>query len=461
MAGQIVPQEPPIGQDWEEELYQEGCARMREEARHRLQEMEDWLYQQAPSDWKVVGFRERTMVCRFGPVTVSRRLYRDGEGRFHFLLDEHLGWESHRAATPSLQEAALHLTAMTSFREAAQALEKMTAGVLSPSTLHRLVQKVAEKAVAQEREEVEACFGRGEEPERGEWVVPRLFLEADGVSVHLQRQEQRYGEVRVAIGYEGWERLPQAQERYRLIGKRVYCQGDEQIDFWEGVILALGRRWDWSRISLVVINGDGAKWIDEGVKNFERAIRQLDGFHLARSCYQAGGEQGAVLYEAIRKGNWGQAREVLGRLRPNKEGGRARAWVARVIEEKRGADWHIQAGLGMEEERGMGTIEGNEAQLLSRRLGGKGMSWGIQGARAMAKVRELLANGESNRWCGRRTAYTSARAKPTVPVRAGGRKRNDPGEWLQVKVPALYGPEASRPWVETLRQLIYPPDLLN
>ena len=86
------------------------------------------------------------------------------------------------------------------------------------------------------------------------------------------------------------------------MGKRVYCQGDEGIDFWEGVTLAFGRRWDWGRIPLVVINGDGAKWIDEGVKAFERAIRQLDGFHLARSCRQAGGEKGANLYEAIRKG---------------------------------------------------------------------------------------------------------------------------------------------------------------
>jgi len=200
MAGSIVPQEPPIGQNWEEELYQKGCAQMREEARQLLQEMDEWLHQQAPSDWKVVGLRERTVICRFGPVTISRRLYQDAEGEYHFFLDEHLGWEAYQAATPSLQEAALRLTAATSFREAAKTLEEVTAGVLSPPTLRRLVQRTAEKAVAQEREEVEACFGRGEEPERGKRVVPRVFLEADGVLVRLQRQEERYGEVRAAIG---------------------------------------------------------------------------------------------------------------------------------------------------------------------------------------------------------------------------------------------------------------------
>jgi hypothetical protein len=127
-------------------------------------------------------------------------------------------------------------------------------------------------------------------------VVPRLFLEADGLYVRLQREKQKHRELKMAIGYEGWERLPQARERYRLVGKRVYCQGSEEIDFWEGAILALGRQWDWSRIPLVVLNGDGARWIDERVQPFERAIRQLDGFHLARSCYQAGGEAGPELY---------------------------------------------------------------------------------------------------------------------------------------------------------------------
>jgi hypothetical protein len=33
------------------------------------------------------------VVCRFGAVTISRRLYRDGKGDYHVLLDEHLGWE--------------------------------------------------------------------------------------------------------------------------------------------------------------------------------------------------------------------------------------------------------------------------------------------------------------------------------------------------------------------------------
>jgi hypothetical protein len=296
MAHRVIPQEAPAGKDWEEKLYQAGCALLQAEATQLLKRLDDWLLEQSPSGWKVVGFRKRTVVCRFGAVTISRRLYQDGEGNYHFLLDEYLAWEAYQAATPWLGEAAVSLAAVTSFREVAATLEKVTAGVLSSTTVHQLVQKTAEKAITQERQEVEACYGRGEAPSGGRIrAVPRLFLEADGLYVRLQREKQKHREVKMAIGYEGWERLLQARERYRVVGKRVYCQGSEGIDFWEGAILAFGRRWDWSRIPLVVLNGDGARWIDEGVQPFERAIRQLDRFHLARSCYHTGGEAGPEL----------------------------------------------------------------------------------------------------------------------------------------------------------------------
>ena len=455
MAEQVISQEAPAGKDWEERLYQEGCALLREEAADLLKKLDDWLLERSPLGWQVVGFRKRTVVCRFGAVTISRRLYRDSKGDYHFLLDEYLGWAACRAATPSLQEAAVSLAAVTSFREAAAILEKVTAGVLSSTTVHQMVQKTGEQAMTQERQEVEACYGRGEELPGGTRVVPRLFLEADGFYVRLQREKRKYGEIQMAIGYEGWEKLPQARERYRLVGKRVYCQGSKEIDFWEGAILALGRQWNWSQIPLVVLNGDGARWIDGGVSPFESAIRQLDGFHLARSCYHAAGEAGPMLYAAMREGDWEQASEILSSVVPAKKKSRARGWVEKVVRERRGADWRIRAGVAMEEGRGLGTMEGNGAQILARRMKGKGMSWSESGASAMAKVRELLTNGELNQWCGRQAVRESSVQKPSVAVRTTTRKKRDQGDWLQATVPILHGPSASQPWPKALHEMIH------
>ena len=58
----------------------------------------------------------------------------------------------------------------------------------------------------------------------------------------------------------------------------------------------------------------------------------------------------------------------------------------KVTQERRGAAWRVQAGLADERERGLGAMEGNEAQVWARRLKGKGMSWSLQRARDMAKA---------------------------------------------------------------------------
>ena len=199
MADQVIPQGAPAGKDWEETIYLEGCIRLQEEAAHLLRRLDNWLLGRSPLGWKVVGLRKRTVVCRFGPVTISRRLYQDSEGSYHFLLDEYLEWEGYQAATPSVGRAAVSLAAVTSFREAADILEDVTAGVLSRTTIHQLVQKTAAKAIVQEQEDVESCYGRGEVPSKGGRVVPRLFLEADGLYVRLQREKRNHREIRMAI----------------------------------------------------------------------------------------------------------------------------------------------------------------------------------------------------------------------------------------------------------------------
>ena len=162
-----------------------------------------------------------------------------------------------------------------------------------------------------------------------------------------------------------------------------------------------------------------------------------------------------MLYAAMREGDWEQASEILGSVVPAKKKSRARGWVEKVVRERRGADWRIRAGVAMEEGRGLGTMEGNGAQILARRMKGKGMSWSESGASAMAKVRELLTNGELNQWCGRQAVRESPVQKPSVAVRTTTRKKRDQGDWLQATVPILHGPSASQPWPKALHEMIH------
>ena len=91
MAGSSVTQRVSEDQtarsiDWEEECYREGCgcAYARAQAKHRLSALDDELLGDKPTGWTVLGFRERTLVTRFGDVVVRRRMYRDHAGRTRY-----------------------------------------------------------------------------------------------------------------------------------------------------------------------------------------------------------------------------------------------------------------------------------------------------------------------------------------------------------------------------------------
>lgn len=330
-------------------------------------------------------------------------------------------------------------------------------------TVARLLGRTAQAATQAEGEAVEACFGQGKLPEAAGKKVERLYLEGDGVWVRLQKEGQRHLELKAAIAYEGWQG---EGERRRLLAKRAYCHALPAVAFWEGASLAFERHWDLAAVGQVVVGGDGAAWIEAGAELFAGAVRQLDGFHLARACGRALGKQeGARLYEHIRQGHFQEAEaKVHSAGSPERKAGRkALSWLSKVIARRQGKDWRLTVGLAEDEEGSLGTMEGNVAQLLAARLKDKGRSWSVAGARAMAKVQELESNGELGCCCYRQDRSGEGKAvsgKETVEKSSGARSRDD-GQWLQASLPALRGPASSAPWVQSLRRMAHSPYLPN
>jgi len=204
--------------------------------------MDQALLDEKPAGWQVVGRRKRTIVTRFGEMTVERRLYRDEKQEERFLLDEALGLEPRQVATPEVKEAVVALAADVSFEKAAAHLRSLTGGVLSKSTVWRLLRRVGRAAQKAEEAVGRAVYERGYIPPPGEHRTRVLYVEADGVWVRLQREEQEGMEIKVGIAYEGWERLrAKDREQYRLRNKRVYVHCVPGLSFWEGAMLAWWR----------------------------------------------------------------------------------------------------------------------------------------------------------------------------------------------------------------------------
>jgi Uncharacterised protein family (UPF0236) len=493
-GGAAPPMGPVTQTDWEEQCFRAACRYAGVLAAEHLAAVEAQVHAQRPAGFVVEGWRERTLVTRFGEVRVRRRRYRAPDGTRHVLLDAQLGWPARQAATPAFAALLVDWATDVPFRTAARRVAQATAGAVSGSTAWRLLQQLAARTGTQEQAAHAQWAATGAlPPPVGERVVPVLYVEADGVWVKTQREPAHAAglELKCASAYEGW--APRAgptaghpRPHYRLRAKQVYCHGFARADarapvpFWEGVDLALARTYDLSRVPVVVIGGDGANWIDTALAHFPpgQGVRQRDGFHLARDAARGWGPAaGATLYAAVRTGDQATTGELLalpppGALRralpppaaarppapvgiragapaPAPTGApfsvaqvrRARAaFTGQVHAPDAAVDWRRQVPPERvpPDARGLGTQEGTNAHLLAKRMKKRGMAWSAPGARHLAKARELVTNGgyaALAQWS--RRPLSPPAAAPRVP---GGFAPPGPLPWPQVTCPAAHGP---------------------
>ena len=84
MAETIIPlsefSESGEASAWEEHIFQAACAWGKAQAEALLRSWDDKLLEGKPAGWRMEGFRERTVMTRFGEMQIRRRLYRDEQG---------------------------------------------------------------------------------------------------------------------------------------------------------------------------------------------------------------------------------------------------------------------------------------------------------------------------------------------------------------------------------------------
>jgi len=87
----------------------------------------------------------------------------------------------------------------------------------------------------------------------------------------------------------------------------------------------------------------------------------------------------------------------------------------------------------------------------------QGMSWTVKGIRRLLCVRFLILEKKLGEWIETKN-QPQIRSKITIPKKKVRRivtrlSIQEPDEWIKAKLPALYGPHASRPWVKYLKSL--------
>lgn len=399
-----------------------------------------------------------------GAVKVERRQYRDGEGKYRYLLDELMGMEKRWHITRGVQEIASELAIAMPFRRSAEVLSKTTAIDMTHQTVWRTVGRIADPHIEKADGDLKRFMETGEMPEGEGKKVSRLLTEADGVMLPLQREKERKAEVKLGIAYEGWEKV--GKNRHKTVNKTTHAAIAGEQTFWAGMTLKLQGTYDLSRIGETIVGGDGAGWVKEGA-GYLNGLFQLDRYHLNRELTAALGrdkETKGKIWQAIVQGNIESGLGILADSISRARGEQAEklAHLYRYLwENKSGlADYRLR--LPEEERKGLrrtGAIEGNVDKLVVRRMKNQGMSWTIKGIRRLLCVRFLVLEGKLTEWLERSNNNEPPVAIPTKTVRrlVNRLSMQQPDDWLKTDLPALHGPHASRPWAIILKKLLEVP----
>jgi hypothetical protein len=416
-----------------------------------IQVLDDRIARNVPAGWRNVGTEMRWMVSSLGAVRYQRRVYQDEQGRRRKPIDDLLGLPPYVRMSGRVREMGSSLACSGTYRLAADQLSYLTKTAISHSALQRMVWSVGNRIADGEEAERRRIFEGGDVLEGGKISAPVLYGESDGVWVHLQREERRSTEVRVAILSTGRKQV--GKDRFRLENKCCVTAIGMNSEMWQEHILREAHlAYDLTQTRILISGGDGNQWVRH---SFDRmGLPQqfvLDRFHLhraARRAYQDRGEARRVVSRLRHEGFNAVAPELQQHLQ-QAEGNQQKLLLDfyRYVHNN-------QDGLLDLEYRAcsipacLGAIEGNVDKLVVHRMKGRGCSWRLPGVRAMLA---LCRNADQLR----------SHAYRYLPLQTPPRTYHttqslvEYSETTQGSMPVFQGPHQNRPWVRSLHRLIY------
>ena len=362
-----------------------------------LEEFDESLRRSAPRGWSAHHRAGRKLATLVGQVEFRRTVFVDEFGRRRALLDELLSIPPRSRLSPGAFLWLVRRAAEESYRKTAAAFSAETGCRVSHVAVMGCVRRAA------------GLLRRREPPARGRISQPTLFLEVDGLWVHLQSREHREHalprflyeqarhaasfELKLAALYAG--KKPVAPGRFERGGLRLTCADRPPKEFWDEVWSMLSAEYDPADVETLWAGADGGKWcgperMSEMAPESCLVKGSLDPFHVMQKVCRAFPEGARREWAAglARRGRPLQLARMCDRVLPKIKDAKRRE---RVRDLRR--YMLNNAGSVVFPEESMGTMEGTNAHVGAARMKGRGMSWSREGAEAMCLVRCALAEG--------------------------------------------------------------------
>lgn len=175
------------------------------------------------------GLKDRTVLTSFGPVTYSRRYYRNASlNESRWPRDEELGLVPREKLSPCLQELATYLSTVTcSYDQGVQVLARLRGVDLEYKQAQREVLRVAAELEEAEDARIAEVFSEEANPDLPWEGVEWMVVGTDGITVpHCagEDMEIKVGRVDVAAFLE----LPAEPRRARRLRERQEKEGSRR-----------------------------------------------------------------------------------------------------------------------------------------------------------------------------------------------------------------------------------------
>jgi hypothetical protein len=449
---EIKAEQEVKAEEIEEAAQEIGIELGQEILRDGIRELDRQMSEEVPKGWRNVGTESRWVISSVGEIHYTRRIYQDGQKRRRKPVDELLGLEEKGRMSRRVREMGSYLASEGTYRRASDELSWLIKTPVSHSAVQRMVWQTGRRIMAGEEAERQRVFENGEPIEAGKEIALILTGESDGVWVHLQRENRRSAEVRVAIMSSGRKQI--GKDRYRLEKKCCLTAVGVNSEEWQEQVLRTAHlKYDLSQVQLLISGGDGNHWVRHSFDRLE--VRQefiLDQFHLKRAAQRAfhNREKANQVVKLLRTKGFKEVRDSLQSCMKQTEG--------KQREQMNDFYKYIQNNQDVLldlEHRGcgspafLGAIEGNVDKLVVHRMKSHGCCWRIRGLQAMLAICRHKEELKVHAYQYLPVSITKS------PRRFPAMIEQDYSEVVQKSMPIFTGPDQSKLWIRHLYHLTH------
>jgi len=373
--------------------------------------LEEWdrylMHSRDKENYEHVGLKRSTIKTVMGAVEYYRAQYEyydeDGKKGYVFLIDEAMEISGIGQFSDLLTDMIVQACCASAYREAARSVSEMTGQAISHTAAWKVVQAVGKQVDAQEVREAELA---ARDAGAGSIEAKVLFEEQDGVWLDLQGQSRKdHGpgkEMKLAIAYDGAEK--KGKNRYILTNKVACANFEGAGEFMkrkEGVIAGA---YNVDEISMRFVNGDGAQWIRQSVKD-ETTHFQLDPYHRNRMItrHVPGPDTRDLITKTLYSKDIDLLLHVVEVEANSAEDEKAREDYLKLHtyfqNNRDGLIPYHRRGLDIpeppegKEYRRMGAAESNIFTIIGNRMKGRRHCWSIEGGNNLARLLCLKHTG--------------------------------------------------------------------